>query len=73
MRYAAVRIAPVLSVAPEPLDAVDVVAPHGPPLLLADHDMVSDETQADISLATRRRSRVAGRRVLADAAQDLGG
>ncbi len=49
-RHATIRVEPVLGVAPEALDAIDMVPPLGPTLLLAHHDMVALHPQARIGL-----------------------
>ena len=48
--HAAVRVQPVLGVAPEALDAVDVVTSDWPALLLADDDMVAAQLQRGVGL-----------------------
>lgn len=49
-RYAAIRIEPVLGVAPETLDAIVMISGLGPALLLAHDDMVALDAQAAIGL-----------------------
>src|SRR5574340_312643 len=49
-RHAAIRVEPVLGVAPETLDAIDVVPPLGTPLLFAHDDMVALYPQAGVGL-----------------------
>ena len=48
--HAAVWIQPVLGVAPEALDAVDVIAADRPSLLLADDHMVASQLQRGVGL-----------------------
>ena len=50
LRQAAQRIQPVLGVAPEALDAVDVVAPDGATLLLADDHVLAAHRQGRVGL-----------------------
>lgn len=45
-----IRIQPVLGIAPEALDAMDMVAPHGLAFLLADHHMLTPQFQSGVSL-----------------------
>jgi len=70
-RHASIWIQPVLGVAPEALNAVDVIAPLRTALLLAHDDVIALDAQAGIGLPVVRVVETAWRGVGADQRDDL--
>ena len=70
-RHASTRIQPVLGVAPEALNAVDLVAFPGTALLLAHDDMIALDAQAGVGRAVVRVVETARRSVCADQREGL--
>src|SRR5690606_1332752 len=68
--HATVGVEPVLGVAPEPLDAVDVLTSPGTSLLLADDDVTTAKAQARIGLVLSRVVERAWGRMLLDERQE---
>jgi hypothetical protein len=72
LRRAAVHVEPMLGVAPEAFDPVDVVAPSRPAALLPDDDVRAADAQAGVSLPVVRVVEAARQSVRDDQAFEFG-